>query len=48
VLSRIEKDTLFDLSSPQLCRVSGCEEQTWPVIVRVEEGPVAMWMRFDP
>ena len=43
VLSRIEKDTLFDLSSPQLLPEPGPS----PFIVHVEEGPLAMWMGFD-
>jgi CheY-specific phosphatase CheX len=43
VLSRIEKDTLFDLTSPQL-RGEPCPPS---FIVSVDEGPVAMWIQFD-
>ncbi len=43
VLSRIEKDTLFDLSSPRLRGEPGPS----PLVVYVDEGPVAMWIRFD-
>ena len=43
VLSRIEKDTLFDLASPQLNGEPGPS----PFVVHVDEGPVAMWIQFD-
>jgi CheY-specific phosphatase CheX len=48
VLSRIEKDVLFDLTSPQRCEACQCGGLTTAVAVHLKEGPVAMQIRFDP